>query len=379
MKLPSFKLEEFWKKYEFSTPYLLCPSDAETWSLSEILDLADLESKKLWDTLRLGYTEVPGLPLLREEIARLYSKLNHEQVLIFAGAEEAIYCAMQTLLKPTDHAIVIKPCYQSLEAVPQAIGAEITAIWLDPKQKWKLNIKDVQNAFRPNTKLLILNYPHNPTGTILDHQTFEAIIRLAREYQCYIFCDEMYRLLEIDEADRLPSIADAYEKGISHFGMTKSFGLAGLRIAWLGCQERNLLESIASYKLYTSICSSALSEVIALMALRAKETILHRNRQIVKKNLGILDQFIERQAPRVSWVRPQSGTIAFLELLLPTPADQFNEQLVQSQGVLIMPGNIFDFPGNFFRIGFGRQNMPQALQLFEQFLDSYENLYERSN
>jgi aspartate/methionine/tyrosine aminotransferase len=373
MKFPTFKLEEFWKKYEFSTPYLLCPSDAETWCLDEILELADPESKQLWNGLKLGYTEVQGLPILREEISHLYTSLQSDQILIFAGAEEAIYCAMKVLIEPKDHVIVVKPCYQSLETLPRLLGANVTTITLDPKQKWKLNDQDVQDAFKPTTKLLVLNYPHNPTGAVLDFKTFQAIVNLAREHGCYIFCDEMYRLLEFDESIRLPPIADIYEKGISHFGMTKSFGLAGLRIAWLGCQDANFLENVASYKLYTSICSSALSEVIALMALRARDNILKRNRQIMLDNLNLLDHFFERQSKLVSWIRPQSGTIAFPELLLPTPVNQFNEQLIQAKGVLIMPGEIFDFPGNFFRIGFGRKNMSEALNLFEQFLTSYEH------
>lgn len=369
MKLPPFKLEEFWKKYEFSTPYLLCPSDAETWSLNEILALAEPDSKQLWHHLQLGYTEVPGLPPLREEIAKLYSALDRDHILTFAGAEEAIYCAMRTLLTPDDHVIVVKPCYQSLETLPRVMGAQVSAITLDPKQKWQLCFEDVKKAFRSNTKLVILNYPHNPTGTVLDRKTFDAIIELARKHGSYIFCDEMYRLLEIEEANRLPAIADVYEKGISHFGMTKSFGLAGLRIAWLGCQDKALLEDFASYKLYTSICNSAPSEVIALMALRVKEQILERNRQIIKDNLNILDCFFERHSDSVSWVRPQSGTIAFPQLLLPIPIQQFTDQLVERKGVLIMPGDAFDFPGNFFRIGFGRKNMPEILERFEQFLE----------
>jgi aspartate/methionine/tyrosine aminotransferase len=375
MKPPPFKLEEFWKKYEFSTPHLLCPSDAETWSLDEILDLADPESKRLWNTLQLGYTEVQGLPILREEISHLYSSIDRDQILGFAGAEEAIYCAMTTLLNPNDHVIVVKPCYQSLETLPRMLGAEVTTITLESKQKWKLQLNDIKKALKPTTKLIVLNTPHNPTGTILDLETFQAIVQIAREQGCYIFCDEMYRLLEVDETKRLPPIADMYEKGISHFGMTKAFGLAGLRIAWLASRDKEFLENSASYKLYTSICSSAPSEIIALMALRAKDKILQRNRKILMDNLQILDRFFERHSKFVSWVRPQSGTIAFPELLLPVSIEEFNEQLVEKKGVLIMPGSIFDFPGNFFRIGFGRKNMPIALELFEEFLKTYETLY----
>lgn len=202
------------------------------------------------------------------------------------------------------------------------------------------------------------------------------MISLARKTGAYIFCDEVYRFLEIDESKRLPAIADAYEKGISLNVMTKSFGLAGLRIGWLASKDHELLQQANAYKMYTSICNSAPSEILALMALRAKDKILTRNREIIVHNLNLLDEFIKRHSNSIRWVRPESGTVAFLELLLPISIEEFTEQLVEKTGVLIMPASIFDFPGNFFRIGFGRKNMPDVLNRFEQFLITYENLYQ---
>lgn len=375
MKIPDFKLEEFWKKYEFSAPYLLCPSDVETWSLKELLALADAESRTLWDNLHLGYTESPGLPLLREEIANLYSTLDKDQILTTTGAEEGIYCSMQSLLSPGDHVIVISPCYQSLETLPKVLGAEVTSISLDPKKKWKLDIEQLNNAFRSSTRLFILNCPHNPTGALLDEEVFETMIKLASANGAYIFSDEVYRYLEIDESKRLPAIADAYEKGISLNVMTKAFGLAGLRIGWLASRDKDFIKEISSYKLYTSICNSAPSEILALMALRAKDVILTRNREIMMSNIDLLDQFFERHSNSFAWNRPESGTMAFPELLLPIPIDRFTEKLVEEAGILIMPGSVFDFPGNFFRIGFGRKNMPEVLKLFEQYLNSHANIH----
>lgn len=274
MKIPPFKLEEFWKKYEFSAPHLLCCSDAESYSLNEILKLADAESKSLWENLSLGYTESPGLPILRQEIAKLYSSIGKDQIVTFAGAEEGIYCSMRTLINPGDHVIIIAPCYQSLETLPDTFGAEITRISLDPKKQWRLSLEEVTKAFRPTTKLLILNYPHNPTGSLLEENVLRGLLKLARERGTYIFSDEVYRYLEIDEKRRLPTIADAYEKGISLNVMTKAFGLAGLRIGWLASRDEEFLQAVGSYKLYTSICNSAPSEILALMALRAKEKIM---------------------------------------------------------------------------------------------------------
>lgn len=372
MKIPPFKLEEFWKKYEFTAPYLLCSSDAESWKLNEILELADPESKKLWESLSLGYTESPGLPVLRQEIARLYSVIDHDQILTLAGAEEGIYCSMRTLIEPGDHVIVIDPCYESLGTLPQSFGADMTRIALDSKNQWQLNLEEVNKAFRSDTKLLILNHPHNPTGALLKREIFEGLIEMARERGTYIFSDEVYRYLEIDETKRLPSIADAYEKGISLNVMSKSFGLAGLRIGWLAAQDRDFLQQVNTYKLYTSICNSAPSEILALMALRAKNKIFKRNREIMLTNLKILEAFMERHQELLSWVSPQSGTVAVLELLVPVPIEKFTEELVEKMGVLIMPGNVFDLPGNFFRIGFGKKNMAEVLERFERFLINYD-------
>lgn len=373
MKIPPFKLEEFWKKYEFTAPYLLCCSDAESWKLSEILELADPESRMLWESLHLGYTESPGLPLLRKEIAKLYSHIDSEQVLTFAGAEEGIYCTMRTLIEPEDHVIVIDPCYQSLRALPESFGAHVAGILLDPEKRWQLSLEDLEKAFRPNTKLLVLNYPHNPSGAVLNREVFEGLIKLARKHGTYVFCDEVYRYLEIDEGDRLPSIADAYERGITLNVMTKAFGLAGLRIGWLAAQNTEFIQEVGSYKLYTSICNSAPSEILALIALRAKDKILKRNREIMLNNLEILDSFMNQHQKYLSWDRPQSGTMAVIKLLLPVSIEKFTQELVEKMGVLIMPGPAFDLEGNFFRIGFGKKNMREVLHHFEQFLKHYEN------
>ena len=152
--------------------------------------------------------------------------------------------------------------------------------------------------------------------------------------------------------------------------MTKSFGLAGLRIGWLASQDQEVIEKIGSYKLYTSICNSAPSEILALIALRAKDKILKRNRSILLHNLEILDAFFKKNSSLVKWTRPESGPIGFPELLLPLPIEQFQKQLVQKEGVLILPGTVFNVSGNYFRIGFGKKNMADILQRFDRFLNS---------
>lgn len=368
MKITPFKLEEFWKKYEFTTPYLLCCSDAETWHLHELLAMGDKESLSLWNDLQLGYTEPPGHPLLRQEIKGLYTSIKPDDIFTFAGAEEGIYCAMRVLIEPGDHVIVIDPCYQSLVTLPETFGAKVTSIRLRFENNWQLDLEEVQKAFRPTTKLLILNYPHNPTGTLLKKEVQEGLIKLAREHGAYIFSDEVYRFLEVDERLRLPSMADAYEKGISLNVMTKSFGLAGLRIGWIAARDRRFLDEVGSYKLYTSICNSAPSEILAIIALRMKEKILARNREILLTNLNIFKEFMKRNQKALTWIPPEGGTMGVLKLLLPISVEAFAESLVAKKGVLIMPGSVFDLPGNFFRIGFGKRNMPEILDRLEDYM-----------
>ena len=275
---------------------------------------------------------------------------------------------MQTLLQAHDHVIVFTPCYQSLQAIPEAIGCEVSTIALEPENNWNIPLEKVEKAIRPTTKLIVLNIPHNPTGMLLSKETMDGILLLARKHNIYIFCDEVYRFLEIDEEMRLPSIADSYDMGISLNVMTKSFGLAGLRIGWLACKDKALLEKIAAYKLYTSICNSAPSEILAVIALRAKKEILARNRAIMLNNLQLLDTFFAKYPTIFSWKRPQSGSMAFVEYLSAKPIDQFTEELVQQAQVLIMPATVFNLKKNFFRIGFGKKSMPDVLQRFEQFV-----------
>ena len=369
MKLPIFKLEDFLAHWEFKAPYLLCNSDAQTIPMSELVLLADTESRHLWENLHLGYTETKGLPLLREEAASLYSHIAADGILMFAGAEEGIFCAINTLVSPDDHVIALVPAYQSLVDLPRSLGADVTTISLTVEQNWQLDMDAFTKAFRPDTKLVVLNYPHNPTGAVLDRTSLQKIIALCRKSGAYLFSDEVYRLMELDAKDRIPPIADLYEKGISLYVMSKAFGMAGLRIGWIACQDKELLEKISRFKHYASICNSAPSEILALMALRAKDKILNQVHQIMRHNLKLLDAFFEKNADLFRWVRPKGGCIGFVELLSDELVETFCMRLVERKGVLLMPAAIYDTPGNYFRIGFGRENMGQALEKLSEFIE----------
>jgi aspartate/methionine/tyrosine aminotransferase len=367
MRIAEFALERYFARWEFAVEHLLCASDVQAMPMADLLALADGEARSMWDRLTLGYTESPGHPLLRREIASLYDGLEADDILVFAGAEEAIFCLANVMLGPGDHAIVTWPAYQSLYEVARATGADVTLHELHEDSGWAIDIAALRRQVTPSTRLVVLNAPHNPTGMLPDRVTFDAVVEIADEAGAHLLVDEVYRFLEFDEDDRLPTGADASERGISLGVMSKSFAMAGLRIGWLATRDRDPLARCASFKDYTTICSAAPSEVLALIGLRARDAVLTRSREIVAANLDRLDAFFDDWADRFSWVRPRGGSVGFPRLTVPGVAiDDWAAQLVETEGVLLLPASQFGYGGNHFRLGFGRADLPIALERLER-------------
>ncbi len=369
MRIADFALERFFARWEFAVRHLLCASDVEGWRMADLLELADDEAAGLWANLRLGYTEAPGHPLLRAEIATLYDTLEADDVLVFAGAEEAIFCLSNVLLGAGDHAVVTWPGYQSLYEVGRAAGADVTLHELREADGWSLDPARLIASLRADTRLVVVNAPHNPTGMLPSAAEWAALTGELAERGIHLLADEVYRFLELDEDDRLAAGADIFARGVSLGVMSKSFAMAGLRIGWLASRDRNLLARCAAFKDYTTICSSAPAEILALIGLRARGVVLARSRRIVAANLVHLDRLFAEHAGRMSWVRPHGGSIGFPRLLDDEPIDGFAARLVETEGVLLLPGSQFGFAGNHFRIGFGRESLPEALAGLARFLD----------
>lgn len=368
MKINPFTLERYFAKYEFSTPYLLSCSDAEPLTLNEVLAMADEETKALWHNLCLGYTDSQGHPLLLKEIANLYEGITHDSV-VEVIPEEGIFISMNVLLDPDDHVITTFPGYQSLYEIAVSIGCHISRWMPNPHKSNAFSVQDLKRLIRKNTKLIVINFPHNPTGALPKRSELEAIIQLADNSGICVFSDEMYRFSEQNQNDRLPSICELYPKGISLSGLSKSFSLPGLRVGWLVSTNISLLEKIKTFKDYTSICGSSPSEILAIIALRAKNAIINRNQAIIKRNLEIIDLFFEKHTNIFSWQRPIAGTICFPTLLLDVPVEKFCDMLMEKKGVMMLPASVIGYPGNNFRLGFGRKNMPEALEKLEDFLN----------
>ena len=361
MDLPDFALERWFARFEFTVRWNLCASDIEPVGLAELLGLADDEGRALWEDLALGYTESAGHPLLRAEIAGLYDGLEAEDVLVCAGAEEAIFLLAGAVAGPGDGAVCVLPAYQSLHEVARAGGAEVATLGLEPGGGWSLDLDRLRALVGPRTRLVAVNAPNNPTGWLPPADDFAEIVRIADEAGATLLSDEVYRLLEHDPAERLPPAATLSERAVSLGVMSKAYGLAGLRIGWIATRDRALLHRVAARKDWTSICSSAPSEILALIGLRAGDALLGRSRAIVAGNLPIMAGFADAHRDDIDWTPPRGGTVAFPRLLREPDVEGFARRLAAEHGVLILPGTAFGDDEGRFRVGMGRRDMAAGL------------------
>lgn len=369
MKIAPFKLERFFAEYEFKVRYLLSPSDCESLAMSDLLGMANAESRDLWQALRLGYTESQGLPELRAKIARLYENIDLEHVLV-AVPEEAIFITMNVLLHPGDQVIAVFPAYQSLYQLAEDLGCQVTPWRIEPTTHgWRLDLEWLARQISAKTRLLVVNFPHNPTGYLPTSDEFAAIVNLASQHGVFLLCDEMYRGLEYQPEKRLPAAADLYERAISLSGLSKTYALPGLRLGWLATQSGKLVQEILAFKDYTTICNSAPSEILGLISLQNGPQIIDRNLGIIQRNLSIALTFFQKYIDRFTWLHPQAGSVAFPRYKGPDSVDDFCQAALDRCGVMIVPGNIFDFPGDHFRIGLGRANFGAALGELEKILN----------
>lgn len=372
-----FALEVHFSRWEFNARHHMTASDMESMTLGELTQMAGPSAREELDRLWLGYTETWGAPDLREAIAATYHGLSARDVLCFAGAEEGIYAAMRVMLSPDDHAIVSVPNYQAAETVPLGLCA-VTGVPLLENDNWRLDLDALRAAIRPNTKLISVNLPNNPTGALMPQEDFAALVALCREHDLYLFSDEVYRLLESDENKRLPQAAEAYEKGISLNVMSKAYGLPGLRIGWIACRDTALLQKLERYKHYLSICNSAPSERLAVMALSVRDRILTRNRSLIAENLEKMDSFFAEYPHLFDWKRPDGGCVAYPRYNGRDGVERFCHDLVEQAGVLLLPASVYrselmETPAGRFRIGFGRKGIDAGLAAMRDFLGRRHN------
>jgi aspartate/methionine/tyrosine aminotransferase len=361
--LPDFALEVYFAKHEFTAKYHLTASDAESVTISDLLAMATEAERDQFNNLGLGYTQTWGAPELRAAVAATYDNVTPEQVLIFAGAQEPMFWALQTLVGAGDHVIVTVPNYQSMESVPIAAGAEVSGlpIWegSGASLNWTLDLDRLRALLRPNTKLIAVNAPNNPTGFVPDADTWRELNQLCDERGIVLFSDEVYRGIELDPSKRIDQAADISPTAISLNVMSKAYGLPGLRIGWLASRNAAALARIERCKHYTSICSAGPSEVLATIALRNRTTLIDRNVSILRDNYAQLCVVLERCHGLIDWYAPDGGCVLFPRFTGPDGVEAFAASLVEDQSAVVLPASIYKsqllpIPDDRFRLGIGR-------------------------
>jgi aspartate/methionine/tyrosine aminotransferase len=367
MEIAPFAIEQYFARYEFSTPHILCASDCETMPVSELLEMAGWSLADLGQ-LRLGYTESQGDPELRSAIAATYESVRPDEVVVLTTPEEGIYLAMRTLLQPGDHVVVLAPAYESLVNMAQHVSGRASRWMIQPTDNgWTIDLDQLESLVTAETRLIVVNFPHNPTGFLPSRAELEAIVEVARRQAAWLFCDEMYRGLETDSSQTMPSALELYPRALVLAGLSKVHGLPGLRSGWLVVRDETVRNELINWKHYTSICPPAPSEFLAMAALQVEDQLIARSRTIIADNLALATPFFARSPRLFRWRPPQAGSVALVELHQPSATD-YCHQLAQEAGVLLLPSSCLGYGDGHVRFGFGRADFAANLAHYEEHL-----------
>jgi aspartate/methionine/tyrosine aminotransferase len=359
MSLPTFETERYFAEHEFTAPYLLSVSDCESMSIGELLDLAGVGPEEFMAE-NLSYTETPGRASLRAKIAGRYDNVDANQVLLLNSPIEGLYLLSLVF---TGRTLVLLPAYDALKNLPQnAVGWE-----LRPKDEgWELDWEALERLGTDEVELLVVNFPHNPTGFLPSPEEWDRLVDWARERGVWLFCDEMYRGLPLTHPG-LPSIVDVYEKGLTLSGLSKPQGLPGLRAGWLISRDSEVLDKLLGMRLYTSICTAAPVEYLAEVALGVEPQLLERSRAIVEGNVALATEFFDRHEQFV-WRPPLGGSVALVELPDGWHAEEYCRRLAKDEGVVLLPSSFLGVEDRYVRFGFGRKSFAEALGAYERVL-----------
>ncbi|MFQ3188574.1 MAG: aspartate/methionine/tyrosine aminotransferase [Gammaproteobacteria bacterium] len=371
------------KRVTGGLPYNLSNSFSEPLSTEELINysLARGDSELVDDYYKhtLSYTPNGGSLDLRVEVAKFYGpQIGADNILIFAGGQVALQTAACAILDSDSHSIVFTPGYQSVQQAPENALSKITKIKLHANNQWQIDPVEVEAAIESNTQYIVFNEPYNPAGTLMKADIQQKLVAIARKYNITILCDEAYRLLEHDEKDRLPAMADLYENGISACTISKPWGGCGITIGWLALQDLKLKQKLVDVQYFGTACASRASEIQAIMTLRASDIILKKNLQIIQKNLQLLDQFMLQYGDLFEWVRPTASAVGFIRFKGPLSSDELGELLARD-GISVKPTYAFTDETteykDYFRIGFGEKVMPTSLQALAHFVETHKDAW----
>ncbi|MCP4045511.1 MAG: aminotransferase, partial [Gammaproteobacteria bacterium] len=351
MHIAPFGVEIWMNEFEKSCELNLAETCVESITLAELLALCGKNEALLSELLpfRMDYGDIRGSDRLRAAIASLYERQTFENTLVTHGTIGANSLVHQALISRGDRVISVIPTYQQHYSIPESIGADVHLLHLQPENRFLPDLDKLRAMASPAVRLIAINNPNNPTGSLMDRTTLEAIAEIADKIGAWVLCDEVYRGTDQEGRGKTASMADLYEKGISTAGMSKAFSLAGLRIGWLtGPPE--VIEQVMIHRDYNTISVSKIDEYFAAIALENHQAILERSRRITRENLAILADWVKGE-PLISWVRPCSGTTALLKFAFDMPSRDFCIQLLNETGVMFTPGSAMAMEG-YVRIGY---------------------------
>lgn len=351
MQIAPFGVELWLNEYETKARLNLAETSISALSLRELLELTGQDSatlEKLLD-VRLSYGEIPGSGRLRGLIAEMYEDVEVEQIALAHGTIGANHLAHLVLTHAGDHVVTFSPSYDQQAAIAESIGAEITVLPLAKENRYLPDVEQLRAAVRPDTKLICLTNPNNPTGTMMDLAILREVVKIARSVDAYILCDEVYRGVEAEDVLGVPSIVDLYEKGLATCGLSKAFSLPGLRVGWL-VAPADLMARIGDQRDYSIISVGVLDDSLACIALENKDVLLGRSRGIINRNRAIVEQWLDGE-PRASWTAPDAGSAALLKIDAPVGDREFAIGLLEKKGVLLTPGSAFGIAGHY-RLGY---------------------------
>jgi aspartate/methionine/tyrosine aminotransferase len=369
MKITPFETEHFFARYEFKTPYQLCNSDCESLSISELLTLAG-GSLEEFGQQRLVYSETQGDPQLRAAIAATYLSIEPDQVVVLGTPVEGIYLAARTLLEAGDEVIALAPAYDALVNMFEHVtGPGRVKKWsfkATPDQ-WELDLEDLRGLISPRTRLLVVNFPHNPTGYLPSPRWQQELAGIVEEHGLWLFSDEMYAGLVHAGTPTIPSAADVVDQSVVLSGLSKTHGLPGLRCGWLVIRDEQIRRELLNWKFYTSICAPVPSEYLAIKALGIRDQLRDRSLGQIRHNLELADAFFARWPELFHWRKPLAGSTALVGYDVPS-VHETAHLLAEQEGILILPTGTMGGDDHHMRIGLGRAAFGEALSRFEHWL-----------
>lgn len=359
MKIKPFGVEMWMNEFENHCAYNLAETCVESLTLGQLVEITGSGDRVLDDmtAMKMTYGAIEGSDRLRDGICGLYTRQSRDNVIVTHGAIGANALAYETLIEPGDHIISVLPTYQQHYSIPESYGAQVEILQLRPEQQFLPELDQLARMMRDNTRLIAVTNPNNPTGSVMDGESLDKLVTIARASDSWIISDEVYRGTNQSGDGFAPAICDQYEKGISIGGMSKSFSLAGLRLGWIAAPTE-LIHAVAIHRDYNTISVGVIDDYFACMALEAKDRIIERSQRITRGNLQILDDWINAE-PSLSYIKPRAGTTALVKYEFDMPSREFCVQLLNETGVMFTPGSVMEMEG-WVRIGYA--NNPDILR-----------------